>query len=165
MLHGRMQPPIANGQDAIYPPRRMGICRTRQYHQYLSMGQMKPPDSTTQTINYHVGDTTKVGSLSCWRKPVWRAWTWWATLLNGSTTSTMQLIIPRALSLNPTVPIARSNYFYRVIRGGTFQDVAADIRLANRASMLGPNPNAQQGTPAYNGDYSPKVGFRCASDN
>jgi hypothetical protein len=52
-----------------------------------------------------------------------------------------------------------------VIRGGSFQEGAENIRVSWRAPDNGPNPNAQSGTPAYIGDYSPKIGFRCAADN
>jgi formylglycine-generating enzyme required for sulfatase activity len=66
---------------------------------------------------------------------------------------------------NPTGPIARSGYFNRVVRGGSYADVEVDIRVANRASVLGPNFDAELGSPAYLGDFSPRIGFRCVSDN
>jgi eukaryotic-like serine/threonine-protein kinase len=122
------------------------------------------PDSTRANFNYQVGDTTKVGSYSAGASPfgvldmVGNVAQWMNDFYSGTYYS-------QNITLNPAGPVARSGDFNRVIRGGTFQDVAGDIRLSNRASMLGPNPDAQQGTPAYTGDYSPKVGFRCAADN
>jgi formylglycine-generating enzyme required for sulfatase activity len=124
----------------------------------------EPPDSTRANFNYIVGDTTKVGSFPAGASPfgvldmAGNVAQWINDFYDATYYS-------KSVTLNPSGPIARTNYFNRVIRGGTFQDVAGDIRLANRASMLGPNPNAQQSSPAYTGDYSPKVGFRCVSDN
>jgi len=122
------------------------------------------PDSTRANYNYMVGDTTKVGSYPAGASPfgvldmVGNVSQWLNDFYDGN-------YYAKTVTLNPAGPIARSGFFFRVIRGGTFQDDPLTIRLANRASMLGPNPNSQQGTPAYTGDYSPKVGFRCASDN
>ena len=122
------------------------------------------PDSTRANYNYMVGDTTKVGSYPAGASPfgvldmVGNVSQWLNDFFDGTYYS-------KSVVLNPTGPIGRTGFFFRAIRGGTFQDDPLTIRLANRASMLGPNPNAQQGTPAYTGDYSPKVGFRCASDN
>ena len=67
--------------------------------------------------------------------------------------------------VNPTGPGARSQFFNRVVRGGTFQDVFKDVRLANRASVRGSNPQADDPySEDYLGEFSPKIGFRCASD-
>ena len=53
----------------------------------------------------------------------------------------------------------------QVVRGGTFQDVFDDVRLANRASVRGSNPQADDiYSEDYLGEFSPKIGFRCASD-
>ena len=65
---------------------------------------------------------------------------------------------------NPTGPLARSAYFKRVARGGSFADAEGEIRVSNRASVLGPNFDAELGSAAYLGDFSPRIGFRCASD-
>jgi formylglycine-generating enzyme required for sulfatase activity len=65
---------------------------------------------------------------------------------------------------NPTGPVSRTAYFNRVLRGGSFVDGEGDMRVSNRASILGPNPNAELGSPAYLGEFSPRIGFRCVSD-
>lgn len=124
----------------------------------------QPPDSSRANFNYLVGDTTKVGSYPAGASPfgildmAGNVAEWVHDYYDGNYYS-------KGVSLNPSGPTARSAYFNRVVRGGTFQDAAVDIRLANRASVPGPDPNAQIGTSAYYGTSSPKIGFRCASDN
>jgi iron(II)-dependent oxidoreductase len=71
----------------------------------------------------------------------------------------------KGMNNNPLGPGPRTNFFYRVVRGGSWQDDATSIRVSLRASVLGPNPDAQVGSDAYLGEFSPKIGFRCASDN
>ncbi len=122
------------------------------------------PDSSRANFNYQVGDTTKVGSYPGGASPfgvldmVGNVNQWMNDFYDANYYS-------KAVTLNPTGPIARTNFFGRVIKGGSFQSAATEIRIAQRSQLLGPNPNAQQNTPAFIGDYSPKVGFRCASDN
>ncbi len=124
----------------------------------------QPPDSSLANFNFQVGDTTKVGSYPAGASP------FGALDMVGNVNQWVNdfydaTYYAKAVTLNPTGPIARANFFGRVIRGGSFQDVAANIRLAQRAQVIGPNPDAVQGTAAFIGDYSPKIGFRCASDN
>ena len=122
------------------------------------------PDNTRANFNYAVGDTTKVGSFPAGASPfgvldmAGNVNQWVSDFYDAN-------YYAKGVVLNPTGPTARTNFFGRVIKGGSFQDVAANIRIAQRAQVLGPNPDASQGTPAYTGDYSPKIGFRCASDN
>ena len=66
---------------------------------------------------------------------------------------------------NPPGPVDRTAYFKRVLRGGSYADPEAEIRTSNRASALGPNPQAQPGSAAFLGDYSSRIGFRCVADN
>jgi iron(II)-dependent oxidoreductase len=66
---------------------------------------------------------------------------------------------------NPQGPVSRSAYFKRVVRGGSYADSESEIRAANRAAALGPNYDAELGSSEYLGDFSPRIGFRCASDN
>ncbi len=122
------------------------------------------PDNTRANFNYTVGDTTKVGSFPAGASPfgvldmAGNVAQWVSDFYDANYYS-------KGVVLNPTGPSARTNFFGRVIKGGTFQDVASDIRIANRSQVLGPNPDAQQGSAAYTGDFSPKISFRCASDN
>jgi hypothetical protein len=50
------------------------------------------------------------------------------------------------------------------VRGGTYQDSDSDIRVSKRSSVVGSNPVAKVDSPEWLGTFSPKIGFRCASD-
>lgn len=64
---------------------------------------------------------------------------------------------------NPTGPETSSS-FNRVVRGGSLGDAEINIRVSKRSSVKGPNPNAAPGSSAYLGDFSPRIGFRCAAN-
>ena len=66
--------------------------------------------------------------------------------------------------LNPGGP-ATSSSFQRVVRGGSLGDAEINIRVSKRSSVLGSNLNAAAGSSAYLGDFSPRIGFRCAADD
>ena len=122
------------------------------------------PDSSRGNFNYFVGDTTQVGQFPAGASPFGvldmsgNVAEWVADYYDAN-------YYAQGVSMNPTGPGARSQYFNRVVRGGTFQDVFKDVRVAARASVLGSNPNADDPFSAeYLGTVSPKIGFRCASD-
>ncbi|KXK12429.1 MAG: serine/threonine protein kinase [Chloroflexi bacterium OLB14] len=122
------------------------------------------PDSSRGNFNFIVGDTTRVGSYPAGASPfgvldmAGNVAEWVADYYDAN-------YYAQNVTVNPTGPGARSQYFQRVVRGGTFQDAYKDIRVANRASVRGSNPSAQdQFSADYLGDVSPKIGFRCASD-
>jgi formylglycine-generating enzyme required for sulfatase activity len=122
------------------------------------------PDSSHGNFNYFVGDTTRVGSFPAGASPfgildmAGNVTEWMADFYDADYYS-------KGVTVNPPGPGARSNYFVRVIRGGNFQDVFKDIRLAKRSSLRGSNPDARDIFSAdYLGEFSPKIGFRCASD-
>jgi eukaryotic-like serine/threonine-protein kinase len=122
------------------------------------------PDSSHGNFNYFVGDTTVVGSFPAGASPFGvldmsgNVAEWVADYYDANYYS-------KGVTMNPPGPGARSNFFNRVVRGGTFQDAFKDIRLANRASVRGSNPNASDPYSSdYLGEVSPKIGFRCASD-
>ena len=66
-------------------------------------------------------------------------------------------------SVNPQGP-SESSSFERVVRGGSLGDAEINIRVSKRSSVLGSNLNAIPGSKAYLGDFSPRIGFRCAVD-
>lgn len=122
------------------------------------------PDSSRGNFNYFVGDTTQVGQFPAGASPFGvldmsgNVAEWVADYYDAN-------YYAQGVTMNPTGPGARSQYFNRVVRGGTFQDVFKDVRVAARASVRGSNPNADDPYSAdYLGEVSPKIGFRCASD-
>jgi serine/threonine-protein kinase len=122
------------------------------------------PDNTRANFNFQVGDTAKVGSYPAGASPfgaldmAGNVAEWVNDFFDGNYYS-------KGINTNPTGPVARTNFFNRVVRGGSFQDDPSNIRVSLRSSVLGPDPSAQIGTDAYYGTVSPKIGFRCASDN
>jgi formylglycine-generating enzyme required for sulfatase activity len=122
------------------------------------------PDSSRGNFNYFVGDTTRVGNFPAGASPfgildmAGNVAEWVADYYDAD-------YYAQGVTVNPPGPGERSAYFNRVVRGGTFQDAFKDIRLANRASVRGSNPSASDINSAdYLGEFSPKIGFRCASD-
>jgi formylglycine-generating enzyme required for sulfatase activity len=68
-----------------------------------------------------------------------------------------------AVTLNPFGPASNSSY-YRVVRGGSLGDAEINIRVSKRSSVKGPILGALPGSSASIGDFSPRIGFRCAAD-
>ena len=122
------------------------------------------PDSTLANFNYKYGDTNRVGSYPAGASPfgaldmVGNVAEWVNDYYSGTYYS-------QNINTNPTGPIARSNFFGRVVRGGSYGDSAILIRVSKRSQVTGSNPNADVGSPAYLGDFSPRIGFRCAANN
>jgi formylglycine-generating enzyme required for sulfatase activity len=121
------------------------------------------PDGTRANFNYMLGDTNQVGSYSSGASSFsvldmagnvleWTSDFYGAEFYASGSTS------------NPSGPLARPGYFNRVVRGGSYADTEADIRIPNRASLLGPDFEAELGSVAYLGEFSSRIGFRCASD-
>ncbi|WKZ41486.1 MAG: SUMF1/EgtB/PvdO family nonheme iron enzyme [Anaerolineales bacterium] len=122
------------------------------------------PDSSRGNFNYFVGDTTRVGSFPAGASP------FGVLDMAGNVTEWVldfydAEFYSKGATMNPTGPGARSTYFNRVVRGGNFQDEFRNVRLSNRGSVRGSNPNASDPFSSdYLGDVSNKIGFRCASD-
>jgi len=66
-------------------------------------------------------------------------------------------------TLNPTGPVTSSG-LNRVVRGGSLGDAEINIRVSKRSSVLGSSLKAPSDSSAYLGDFSPRIGFRCAAD-
>jgi formylglycine-generating enzyme required for sulfatase activity len=121
------------------------------------------PDGTRANFNYMLGDTNRVGSYTSGASPfgvldmAGNVFEWTKDYYDAE-------YYANGPANNPGGPLARSAYFKRVARGGSFADGEAEIRVSNRAAVLGPNFDAELGSAAYLGDFSPRIGFRCASD-
>ena len=121
------------------------------------------PDGTRANFNYMLGDTNRVGSYSAGASP------FGILDMSGNVIEWVSDFYDAEYyasgpANNPAGPLARSAYFNRVARGGSFADAEAELRVSNRASVLGPNFEAELGSPAYLGEFSSRIGFRCASD-
>jgi formylglycine-generating enzyme required for sulfatase activity len=122
------------------------------------------PDAQRANFNGYFGDTTKVGSFPIGASPfgvldmAGNVAEWTNDYYDGEYYSS-------GVNFNPGGPVSRTSIFNRVVRGGTFRDAEVDIRVANRASVVASNVNAPIDSPEWLGEYSPRIGFRCASDN
>jgi len=121
------------------------------------------PDDTRANFNYTNSDTAAVGSYPAGASPfgaldmAGNVFEWTSDYYDASFYS-------NGPASNPTGPELRTAIFTRVVRGGSFADADVEIRATNRASVKGPNYDAEFGSDAYLGDFSNKIGFRCASD-
>jgi len=121
------------------------------------------PDASRANFNYMLGDTNQVGSYSAGASPFGvldmsgNVYEWTHDFYDAE-------YYAGGAASNPGGPLARSAYFNRVVRGGSFADAEGEIRASNRASVLGPNFEAELGSSAYLGEFSSRIGFRCASD-
>jgi len=64
---------------------------------------------------------------------------------------------------NPVGPVSSSS-LRRVVRGGSLGDAEINIRVSKRSAVLGSDLRAKEGSDEYLGDFSPRIGFRCAED-
>lgn len=123
------------------------------------------PDTSRANFDRKVNDVTRVGSFPAGASAfgaldmAGNVWEWVADYYSPEAYSV-------ALGVNPTGPLAPVGAGQRrVIRGGSYQDVEDDIRLANRGYSSGPDLEADMDSAEYIGEYSTKIGFRCAADN
>lgn len=122
-------------------------------------GEYKP-DGTIANFNFMVGDTMRVGSYPTGASPFGvldmagnvAEWVNDLFLVNAYETAEVS---------NPQGPV--ENYTYqRVVRGGSLGDAELNIRVAKRSSVAGPNPTNILDPAGLIGEYSPRIGFRCA---
>ena len=120
-------------------------------------------DGTLANFNFIVNDTSRVGSYAAGASPFGvldmagnvAEWVNDYYSFNYSVSDSV---------VNPTGP-ETSGSFNRVVRGGSLGDAEINIRVSKRSSVAGPNPNAERGSSAALGDFSPRIGFRCAADH
>jgi formylglycine-generating enzyme required for sulfatase activity len=118
-------------------------------------------DGTLANFNMLVGDTSRAGSYAAGASPFGvldmagnvAEWVNDFYTFNYSLQSTV----------NPTGP-ATSSSFHRVVRGGSLGDAEINIRVSKRSSVLGSKLDAAPESSAYLGNFSPRIGFRCAED-
>ena len=124
------------------------------------------PGSTQANFNYTIRDVTRVGSFPAGASPYGvldmsgNVWEWVSDFYDAN-------YYGSSVASNPTGPLAAVGLGFRhVIRGGSYQDVEKDIRVASRGFASGPNPDANDmESVEYLGESSFKIGFRCASGN
>lgn len=123
------------------------------------------PTSSYANFNRNINDVTRVGSFPAGASPFGvldmsgNVWEWVFDYYGPEAYS-------QAAGANPTGPMAAVGGGERhVIRGGSYQDVEDDIRLANRGYASGPDLEADMDSAEYIGEASSKIGFRCAADN
>jgi eukaryotic-like serine/threonine-protein kinase len=111
-------------------------------------------------FNMLVGDTSRVGTYPAGASP------FGVLDMAGNVAEWVNDIYSsnyaNAVTLNPTGPLTGSS-FYRVVRGGSLGDAEINIRVSKRSSVLGSNLNASPNTSDYLGEFSPRIGFRCAA--
>ena len=122
------------------------------------------PDGSFANFNFEVGDTVRVGSYPAGISP------FGILDMAGNVSEWVNdfydaTYYDKHAVLNPTGPIARSAFFARVIRGGSFGDSWQYMRVSKRSSLVGPDPSQPVGSDRYYGFSADTVGFRCASDN
>ncbi|MEW6404948.1 MAG: SUMF1/EgtB/PvdO family nonheme iron enzyme [Chloroflexota bacterium] len=122
------------------------------------------PNATLSNSNNDVGDTSRVGSYAAGASPfgvldmTGNVWEWVADYYDRD-------YYADSPGTNPTGPESQPLTFYRVVRGGSFQDGQRDSRISNRGYEIGPDPNAIPGTVDSTGNSSSRIGFRCAQDD
>ena len=121
------------------------------------------PDTGRANYNYSTRDTIRVGSYPAGISPFGildmggNVWEWVADWYDAN-------YYLNAPIVNPMGPIAPLSKNLRVIRGGSWQDGEAELRVSNRGFTSGGDDKAQLNSDAYNGTASNTIGFRCAAN-
>ena len=123
----------------------------------------EPPSEAYANFNRNSRDTSRVGSFAAGAGPfgaldmAGNVWEWVSDFYEVE-------YYKDSPDYNPTGPQTSSTYF-RVIRGGSFQDEWFDLRVSKRGAALGPKPDARFSDPNGAGEHTSKVGFRCAKND
>lgn len=116
-------------------------------------------DGLRVNFNMLVGDTSRVGTYPAGASPfgVLDMAGNVAEWVNDFYTSSYA----NAGTLNPTGP-ETSGSPNRVVRGGSLGDAEINIRVSKRSSVAGSILGANTDSVDFLGDFSPRIGFRCA---
>ena len=120
-------------------------------------------DGRLANFNMLVGDTSRVGTYPAGASPfgvldmAGNVAEWVNDFYSFDYSAALQN------TLNPTGPETSSS-FHRVVRGGSLGDAEINIRVSKRSSVRGSVLSAAADSTAYLGDFSPRIGFRCADD-
>ncbi len=118
-------------------------------------------DGRLANFNMLAGDTSRVGSFPAGASP------YGVLDMAGNVAEWVNDYYSHdyanAATSNPTGP-ATSASLHRVVRGGSLGDAEINIRVSKRSSVLGSNLSIAPGSRSYLGDFSPRIGFRCAAD-
>jgi len=127
-------------------------------------------DGLLANFNMLVGDTSRVGTYPAGASPfgildMAGNVAEWVNDFYSFNYSLPENIFPTSTGtvVNPTGP-ATSSSLQRVVRGGSLGDAEINIRVSKRSSVLGSNLSAAPDSSAYLGDFSPRIGFRCAAN-
>jgi formylglycine-generating enzyme required for sulfatase activity len=121
------------------------------------------PDSGRANYNYSLRDTVRVGSSPNGVSPfgildmAGNVWEWVADWYDAN-------YYLNAPTVNPMGPTAALSKYLKVIRGGSWQDGDAELRVSNRGFTSGGDDKAQLNSDAYNGTAANTIGFRCAAN-
>ncbi len=124
------------------------------------------PDASLANFNRLANDTTPVGTYPAGASPfgvldmAGNVWEW----VNDYYVPDYYRLAGNQSPPGPVAPSASQGQ-RRVIRGGSWIDTEQDLRVSNRGFALGPDPEADLNTPAYFGEHSNRIGFRCVADN
>ena len=124
----------------------------------------EPPNATNSNSLNIVGDTTRVGSYAQGASPfgaldmAGNVWEWVADYYDSN-------YYADSPETNPTGPASGRLNYYRVIRGGSFQDDLVSLRIPNRGFEAGPDPSVVAGGNGNFGNSSVRIGFRCAQSD
>lgn len=118
-------------------------------------------DGLLANFNMLVGDTSRVGTYPAGASPfgVLDLAGNVAEWVNDFYTSSYA----NAETLNPIGP-ATSSSWHRVVRGGSLGDAEINIRVSKRSSVLGSILGLTSDATDQPGDFSPRIGFRCAEN-
>jgi formylglycine-generating enzyme required for sulfatase activity len=102
------------------------------------------PDDTRANFNYTLSDTRQVGSYPAGASP-FGALDMAGNVFEWTNDFYDSKYYASGLASNPAGPELRTAYFNRVVRGGSYADPEVNVRTAKRASILGPNLDAELG--------------------